>query len=141
MEINHHIAKFVINWSFISNHHVIYMILHIKSIIDTWVQTMKNHHYSLKLISKINIIYNGWFVKIESMMSILIHNTLLMPKWWQSTLNWIIFTLCRVWIETSIKLEDHIGFQIDFLHQIYLHHKKWKYAQARTCHIPLPIAI
>jgi hypothetical protein len=85
MEINHHIAKFVMNWSFISNRHVICMISHIKSIIDTWVQTMKNHHYSLKVVSRINIIiYNGWFMKIVSMMSILTHNTLLMPKWWQA---------------------------------------------------------
>jgi hypothetical protein len=41
---------------------------------------MKNHHYSLKLVSNINIIYNGWFVKIVSMMSILVHNMLFMPK-------------------------------------------------------------
>jgi hypothetical protein len=56
------------------------MISHIKSIIDTGIQTMKNHHSLLKLVSKINIIYNGWFVKIVSMMSILILNMLLMPK-------------------------------------------------------------
>jgi hypothetical protein len=120
MEINHHIAKFVMNWIFISNHHVIYMISHIKSIIDTWVDTMKNYHYLLMLVSRINIIYNGWLVKIVSMMSILIHNTLLMPKWWMtSTLNWIIFTLCQVWIETLIKPKDDLGFQIDFLNQIW----------------------
>jgi hypothetical protein len=120
MEINHHIAKIIMNWSFISNRHVIDMISHTKSIIDTWVQTMKNHHYLLKLVSKINIIYNGWFVKIVSMMSILIHNTLIMPKWWMtSTLYWIIFTLCQVWIKTLIKPKDHLGFQIDFVNQIW----------------------